>query len=191
MTATDICNRALTLLGADPISDLTEGSKRGDLCRIHYDHTRKSLLQSGYYAFAITPWVLSSQVYPPPDSGYDYALRIPEEALTLLRVNENVEWKQSGRTVLTNRATLEVDLTVNVEDTTVFTPGFEDALIYSLARELCIPITENLNLHAQLHGLAEEACIRSKGSDTAYRHRADVRPSSIRQARWSAGRGRR
>ena len=191
MTATDICNKSLTLLGADSISDLTEGSKRGDLCRIHYDHERTSLIQSGYYAFAVKPWVLSSQVYPPPDVDYDYALRLPDEALSLLRVNSNVKWQQSGRIVLTNNPILEVDLTWDVEDTTEFSPMFEDALILSLAKALCIPITENQNLYAQLDQQAREACIRGKGADTAYRHRADRRMSTIRMSRWNAGRGRR
>lgn len=183
-TPVDICNRALSHLGASSITSMDEESSRGDLCRLHYDPARQEVISTGYFAFAVRQDWLTVQVFPPPERGdFSVMLQLPEDALTVLRVHTLSDWMQSGRTLLTNSVGETADLTIDVEDASVFTPLFSNVLSYSLAASMCVAVTENLELQMTLRREYITQLAPAAGNDTAYRQRADRRVSRMRLAR--------
>ena len=84
MTPTDICNQALSLINAGRIRSMTEETEPARQCRLHYDLTRKVLLEQFEWNFARKPEraVLSEHKI----DGWAYVYAYPENCVRILAV---------------------------------------------------------------------------------------------------------
>lgn len=88
---TEICNLALTSIGASMISSLDEGTKAADLCTLHYPRCRRALLRAHPWNFAIARVTLAlSSTTPNHEFGYQHAL--PADCLKVIRTG----WEADG-----------------------------------------------------------------------------------------------
>jgi hypothetical protein len=76
ITETKICNMALTRLGHDQISSLTENTKGASLCSLHYDVCRDALLRAHPWNFAIARAALAQEATT-PNHEYSYRYTLP------------------------------------------------------------------------------------------------------------------
>lgn len=144
LTALDICNLALAKLGEAPLTAIDHnGPPAARLCYMHYHPTRREVLVSNRWSFAIAEATLTSSEDPSPESS-DLPRYLPHALpLNCLRVLEvsSHGWTLRGRSVFCPKQTIRLRYISDVEDPTVYDPLFTDAFCTLLACKLCIPLT--------------------------------------------------
>ena len=164
---THIANLALVKLGEGSILNLTEDShKAREILRV-YSTIRDAELNRRRWRFSITRESLPAMAAA-PDSDYDYQYQLPGAFIRLIEggdirtlvdmsdyrsSNGAALYSLEGRRILTNLAApLAIRYIARIEDTTLFSPAFDEALASRIAYTCCFRIT-NSNTH-------QEACLR-------------------------------
>jgi hypothetical protein len=157
MSEVSICNHALSLIGVDPITALTDDTKQAGLCNRLYPILRDQVLEARTWTFATGRAKLLPDATP-PEWGYAQQFLVPSDWLRTLRVyynppvgsNDNwvnpPEWNKEGRYILANNNVVYVKYTKQITDTSIFSPSFAVCLAYRLAADMAIPLTENRSL---------------------------------------------
>lgn len=137
-TAVDICNLALSHIKESPITRIT-GTQDEPLddkeskCALWYDITRKSLLRSGSWNFAIKRASLVKV------SGED-AYLLPSDNIKILALGEDYSLEnyfvEQGKIISTDEQAKNLRYIFNNEDVSTFDPLFVLALSYDLAKNL-------------------------------------------------------
>ncbi len=159
-----ICNLALAHINQTEsgISNLvTDKGNTADQCRTHYDVARRFVLSDHHWNFATKRVVLADIDNPPATylHRYDY----PSDCLKFQSIQRDTrndlpipyviedDGTGEGLSVLTDRAEAIGIYTRDVENTSLFIPGFVSSLGWHLASELAPALTGDLNL--------QEACL--------------------------------
>jgi hypothetical protein len=164
-----ICNIALQMLGADPITALNEGSKRASLCKEFYEPARDATLRDHEWNFAQVRVLLVKEVATPA-WGFDFQYQLPTDPYCL-RVNEpypmEAEWTVesdadgTGRKLLSDTDNIGIRYTARVTDPNLYTPLFVMALSANLAAMMALPLTEDFRqtqlMEAKYKALLNEA----------------------------------
>ena len=186
----DICNLALSHVGAYRIESLTESTKEARECNKFYDISLNTALEDHNWSFARKR--LNLALLTDTYTGWDYAYQYPTDCInprfiiddagaytgTSYDIDEDryipvgkIKYEiasdstLSNRIILTDKAQAELVYTAKVTDTNVFTYKFIEALSLKLAVYLAQPMKGDLNLKqslAQLYGLA---ILTAKGTD--------------------------
>jgi hypothetical protein len=154
-----ICNLALSWLAQAPIISLDDPNNTAQLCKINYPLLRDAVLEEGDWQFAFQQAALA-QLSTPPVFGTGYLFAQPSDMIRLLRADDGsdtyaVEWRKEGPNIRAEVTTLYIEYVKRVEDTSLFSPGFVQALAGRLAAELAMPITnssEMFNTMWKLYG---------------------------------------
>jgi len=166
-----ICNLALSNLGASAISSLNDSSKGARECSLRYETVRDSVLADHDWGFARKR--LSLAQLTTTYSGWDYAYQLPIDCLVAREIydgtgsasgysyNSDLDaYVQAGkvefeiatnsdlsiRMLLTDKEDAELKYTAKVSDPNVFTPIFIEALSLKLASDLAQPLKGSLAL---------------------------------------------
>lgn len=165
----EICNMALSWLGADRITSLADGSTEANLCNLNYPITRDTVLESREWTFAVKRFTLSPDTTP-PDFQWGQRFKIPTEVLRVVTVerasvvssneltsnmieHEQMNWVREEDYILTDFDVVHMRGIIRIEDTTKFSPSFVHALAARLAADLAIPITRSRTLQQQMFAL--------------------------------------
>lgn len=148
MTETEICNMALSRIGANRINDYaTSATPEGKACRLHFWQSVNELLESFDWPFARARQSLSPSVDTPDfEWGYQYAL--PADFLSLRKNftaddSEYVDcrWEIEGGFLMTDDSEVELKYTRKVTSINEFTPMFVGILklhlTYNLIPAIC------------------------------------------------------
>lgn len=164
--ATPNVNRALGLLGEEPITDLTDDSKRAGLAQREYDALVDEMIQSHDWNFASTRKALLAQLADPPVWGGLLAYELPADCLrvrvTSLDASEDGDgtpWAVEGRTLVTTAEAVSIRYTARVDEG-LWPPAFALAVVYELARRLAFGLTGKQSLAADGGILDERKCAR-------------------------------
>ena len=147
-----IVNRALIMLGEQPILLLTDNVKQARTMAALFDDTRDAEIRAHRWKFAMRRTRLSALVET-PDWGYQLQYELPANFIGLVQVNEiylragvkqRAPWAIEGRRLLTDLpAPLAVRYVARVTDTAIFDPLFVDVLACRLAMEACEAQTQS------------------------------------------------
>ena len=96
----DICNRALTRCGQEPIATLADTNKRALLVVAQYEATLKETLNDTPWNFATTRVRLTRTT--DPLFGFAHAYTIPANTVRILSINKEDDFRVEGTTVVTN-----------------------------------------------------------------------------------------
>lgn len=139
---TDICSAALSLLGDDPIADITDGTSRANLCKTLYDMARDAVLRLHPWNFAIKRAQLAPEVEKPL-SGYANKFVMPSELLRLLSIDGVTDFKVEGRRILSDESSINIRYVYSNENIAEYDALFVMALAAQLAALLAYPITKS------------------------------------------------
>jgi len=151
----EICNLSLAHIGQGSINSLDEASPQAKKCNLFYTNTRDSLLRQFPWNFS-TKSILLSQMST-DTNGWLYTYQHPPTSLWVRKVftAEDVDPDVPYEYEIVSTGTEKYiccDLyqayakcTIRIEDTTLFDPLFIDALVYKLALDLCMPLTNSSN----------------------------------------------
>lgn len=144
-SSTSICNMALAKIGSKRLNNLETDSSDGAIqCRLHYEQTRDSLLQSHYWRFASARASLSQDTND-PDFEYDNQFILPSDLLYLKSVysgngttGENLRYTIAieGERLLTNESEIDIRYIKRITDESKFSPLFTEVLVLMLALKL-------------------------------------------------------
>lgn len=148
-----ICNRALDLLGADPITSLEDGSKAGNLCRRNFEAVRNQVLRAYPWNSAMRRASLPA-LSTAPAWGYARQFQLPEgpspeRCLRVYRLEGEIDgatldWKVIGRTIQTDEAApLNIEYIAEITDPAQFDPLLAEAIAGQLGVYLAANLTES------------------------------------------------
>lgn len=147
----DICNLALSWLGASMITSLADNSTEAKLCKVNYPLIRDAVLEASDWSFAIKRAKIDPLLTGPVFGGYR-RFPIPPDSLRVLSVsaNENdsrrIDWRVEEDHVLANNEIIYIRYIFRVRDPKVYSPLFVQALAARIAADLAIPIAESRTL---------------------------------------------
>jgi hypothetical protein len=137
----NICNKALLLCGASPITALSDDTVNARTLNTIYDITRKNILIEGRWTFALTRATVTANTvaslvaweYPHEDYVYDR----PTDALRVWETSDKyASWREEGDYIITNVSITGLLYTWDIEDESKFRQKFVDAFVDLLAYEI-------------------------------------------------------
>lgn len=166
---TELCNIALSMLGSDEISDLSDESKEGYLCNRHYSRVRDAVLRAHQWNFAVTRVDLAEDATDPVFE-YTYRFALPTDCLRVIRTESDSlgytpNYRIEGRYVYTDDSTCAIEYIKQVTDVTVYDALFVDVLTARLAAELAYALTDNATLASNMRALYEEKLREARNVD--------------------------
>lgn len=201
-TVTGICNIALGWLRANLIVNFDDDeSVEAKLCRANYDRIREAVLEDREWRFA-TKRVTMVESAETPTYGWAFKFTLPADTIRALAVSatkptgitnsamdNNIEWEREENFINADRASIFLRYTFNIEVTTMFSPGFVQALATRLAAELAVPLTGSDKRHdsllKQYIGMVDRAGTRDGMQGKAKQRR----PGRLQKARYRGGGG--
>lgn len=151
-----VCNQALAHLGTTKqIASLVEQSKEARACNLMYEKVRDSLLRRHWWSFnnawttvgALTnthPWWQYAYQYPSDCLGVRYVANAAHNPLMWKkadRIPHQVGYDSGARVILTNEENAVIVYSARVVDPNVWDVGFADALGWSLAVAMAMPLS--------------------------------------------------
>ena len=148
-TFVEIANRAITFLGGEPITALTDDTKEGRSCNRLYEQTRDQLLRDHHWNFAIKRASIAANTTAPL---YEYtnAYDFPDGCLKIIDVEATEEWFVEGRQIVTDQgAPLKIVYINRVTDPNLFDAKFIETYSMRLAADIAYDITASQTVAAQ------------------------------------------
>lgn len=133
-----ICNRALDIIGADPIVSLEDPNKPARLANRNFASARDAVLRA-YPWNGATRRARLAAMASAPDWGFAYQYQLPDDALRLLAIAQEGEapWRLEGRRILTDvPPPLDVIYIARIDDPADFDPLLADAIAARLASDI-------------------------------------------------------
>ncbi|KAF7958212.1 hypothetical protein AWV80_01185 [Cupriavidus sp. UYMU48A] len=160
---TEICNRAVTKLGAARITSITENSKSARVMNALWDTVRKAELRRRIWTFATVRTTLP-EVTPQPEWGYGHGYQKPSDCLRLLQIGQTFvvpaltdyrdqddsAYQLEGNLILTDQnAPLKIRYIRDITDPGLFDALFVETMASKLAYEAAEEITQSLSKKQQ------------------------------------------
>lgn len=159
---TTICNKALSLVGEEPISSYdNDTSIAGRACRSHFDLVMATLLEEGHWTFPTVEAELErieDEEYITEDMPYMY--KLPENCVLIQSIypkgsrdinNELIKWdmrylpEETKKVIISNcEQDLYCQYTFSPDNLEIFSATFVKALVDGLAYSICMEITKDL-----------------------------------------------
>ena len=154
MTDLDAANRALILIGVEPVGSLSDHSKAARTMAGLLEHTKKTVLNE-------FPWTFANRIVPLTRAsgsvaGYSYAFTKPADALNISRVYGSDDFKSPaesrvvGNLIGANVASGSVEYTAYVADLDSWPQQIQECLVTRLASDAATSMTGNAQLSIAL-----------------------------------------
>lgn len=143
---TDICNIALDILGADPITSLEDDGKSGRLCKRNFALVRDAVLRAYPWNCARERTTLPA-LATAPAFGFAFAYQQPSDCLRVWRLTDAIEqggikWRAESRKILTDvGAPLPIHYIRAITDASQFDPILVQAIAARLASTIGFALT--------------------------------------------------
>ncbi len=156
-TITEICNNALSKVGAQRILSIDDNTASGRACKDQYESIKRSMLRSHPWKFA-TKRVLLNNTGVPPVFEFSNTYSLPVDCLRVLTMEggESFPWQVEGRNLLTDSNEAYIKYTAEVDEG-IFDDNFAEALACALAMRICMPLTQSSTVLEQIKDLYKTA----------------------------------
>ena len=171
-----VANTALTLLGDESITSLTENTARAKTIKRLYAPTLEAKLRGHDWNFARLRASLAA-VDATPEFGYDFMYQLPQDPLCLrvlsTNLDERARWEietyitvsAQYRVLVTDETGVEIKYLGLVDDPTLWDPLFAEAFVLELATKAAYAITRNATLTAELAKDRDDAWRKARSVD--------------------------
>lgn len=157
----DVCNSALTLLGAATINAITDTSNQAKALNAIWDSTRDSELRKHLWKFAIARAALPALATVPVSGPYNQQFELPSDNLRVIQIGDSYpgsdlsdyrsgpttdDYSIEGGMVLSNlSAPLSIRYVRSITDTTQWDASFCNSMAAQLAYMSCFRITQSVS----------------------------------------------
>lgn len=171
---TKIVNRALTLLGVQPIVSIDDGTPQARIAGRIYDTSLESALSETLWTFATKRALLATLDETPAWSlateGFTTVYQIPTDCVRVMGVNAiggGVKWKQESGKILANTAGLGIKYVFFNDDPTKYSASFVRAFADLLASDMAYPILNSNTKRQELYESYEKISLPKAISENA------------------------
>lgn len=189
-----ICNLALSHLGAAAIVSLSENSAEGIACNLHYETSRDSVLRDHPWNFAAKRVALAELAETPP-AGWSHIYSLPSDCLLAREIVNTLGTDPikfviesnagaTARVLLTDQAQATLLYTASVGEVTMFDPLFVEALSWKLASMVCMPLTRDRNIMQMCQTMYLNTLVLAQAADAN-----EGQAETPREADWIVARG--
>jgi hypothetical protein len=166
----EICNVGLSAyLGEARITSFADTSKAAVECALHYEPTRRMLLERNWWHFACGRQVLA-QLTNDRESEWLFKYARPTSAIAIRWVNDpfvarmRLQAQQSPDSereltvdaIYSDTPGAVCEFTIDAADPTIYPQSFREALSAALAARLAMPLTQDVRRAQQARQVAEE-----------------------------------
>lgn len=147
----EICNQALTLIGDQPITALSDDNDRARVATLFYQDTVDAVLRVHPWGFAKARAELALAAGS-PEFGYDYHFTLPTDpkCLRVLEVEEDypgqIPYSIEGRKLLCDESTIKILYIAQITDSGNFDALFADCLAARLAMAFAMALSKQKTL---------------------------------------------
>ena len=165
-SAVEICNSALIKVGADTIVSLSEDNQRARIVNEQYGKSRKEMIRSHPWNFALVRLELAA-LASPPVYEYAYQFQLPADCLRVLRTDlpSNEDFKIEGRKILANSNTLRILYLKDETDVSKFDANFCEALACKIAANIAFSLSGSATLATGLYQIAKDMMREARSYD--------------------------
>jgi len=171
-TEVGICNRALGAIGvSEQITALTEGTARANACNLVYGDLRDEVLAAHEWGFATTRCKLA-RLAAAPAFGFANAFALPSDLLRISEVSADTaslsrpRYRIEDGRVLSDAADLYLRHIKRVTDPNAFSTLFTTALVFRLAWEIALAITQTRSIADDMRRNFGAAIAKARGVDS-------------------------
>lgn len=184
---------ALALLGEQRIEELSEDTKEGRLCSVHFEQTRREVIQRHQWRDARKRASLA-RLLDGPAFGWLYQFQLPGDLIKIIEVRLGTEmdtaapqrsWLIEGTKLLTNCQSTAI-LYVRDAPTVELRPLLINAIATLLAAKMALSLTGDSRLQGALFQKAEEDIYEAWLQD-AREHSSGENSMILRDAETSIG----
>ncbi|MGD1830997.1 MAG: hypothetical protein ACPKM1_15660 [Spirochaetaceae bacterium] len=146
MDKVKIGNMAIGFCGGNSIMSFEDGTTESDLCKINYEPARDYCLEMRDWTFASERRRLTP-LADAPVSEFSHAFQLPSDCFVLRQVSDNqdmkssIEYQVDGNRILCDAGIVYVRYTVQVTNTSLFSPSFALAVATKLAELISVALT--------------------------------------------------
>jgi hypothetical protein len=150
-----ICNMALSRLGASTITSLTDGTQEAKLCNTFFDTIADRVMMQGSWTSTLRRVTLA-QTATTPTFGFTYTYQLPVDpkCLKVLNVDETysgqVVYSIEDDKLLTDEGSVKIRYVAQLTDTEDWDPMLTEAVEIALGSYLALPITGNKTLAQEM-----------------------------------------
>ena len=169
-SSVDIANLALTRIGSNRIESFTEGTNEANVMNTLYDETRRALLRSNTWNFAVKRVKLAQEATDPVYE-FDHAYTLPSDWLRVLKVDDNdqadgtLEYAMANGKIEASVDEMWLRYIADIEDPNAMTSDFREYLAWELAAQAAPSLTHSNTLAERMAERAETARSRALGAD--------------------------
>ena len=146
-TVVSICNGALSLMGADRISSITENTEEAVVCNDRYEHVRDSVLQLYPWNCCIFRRILSIDVVAPAFVyRYQFVLPTSPRCLTVISVEETDDWIIENEHLVTDSDKISIVYLGRVTDASKYPPHLAELISSRLATEISYKLVGDVQI---------------------------------------------
>lgn len=138
-TKTNLCNQALSLIGADSITSFEENTSTARRMRTVYDSSRKALLRLHPFQCA-TKRIKLAPLSVKPEFEYSYQFQLPDDLIRIINANTEDYVVEEDR-LLSNSNQLNLVYVFDNKNEETYDSLFIECLVLYLAYKISKPIT--------------------------------------------------
>lgn len=146
MTKTEIVNKALTLIGAAPITSLSDSTNNARIMNRIYDSSLRSILSECCWNFATKRKLLaiSAETLTWYDTGVTVVYAKPSDCIRIFGSNDDdATWKEEGDLILSDTTGLGLKYVYYLDDPSKYPASFVDAFVDRLAYDSAFMVTNS------------------------------------------------
>jgi len=195
-SATDICNLALGMLGAERIADFENAQTANEqLCQLFYPIVRDMMLERKDWSFLLKRITLSTPDAETPNWGFGFSFTMPSDVYRVIRCRRDTfdgqptsfDWRKEENKILCDQDTVFIKYISRDIPTTGYTGLFVLAFAKHLAANMCMQITENRTLKSDLLIEAEGMTMEAAALDGMQGRHEQTHASQLINARRGGG----
>lgn len=166
----EIGSNALRLIGADPITDLSDDSERARLISALWPNVRDAVLRAHGWKFARRRASLALEATAPIwEYANSFTLPVDPWCLRVLKTDlddMNIPWVKEGRSIVTDATVVRILYVARIEDPGAYDSSFESAVTARLAADLAYPITSSTDIAEKMFELYSLKLVEARFFDS-------------------------
>lgn len=150
-----ICNMALSRLGASTITSLTDNTTEAKLCNTLFEDLADRVMLQGTWSSTVRRASLAKTTNTPAfEYNNEFQLPVDPKCLKVLNINEDspgmIDYRIERDKLLTNESTIKIRYISRIADTEDYDPLLTEAVEILLASYLALPIAGDKTLADRL-----------------------------------------
>lgn len=170
ITKTELVNKALTLVGANPIVSIDDDTNNARIVSRVYETALRSVLSECKWNFATKRALLSelTDTLAWYDTGETYVYQKPTDMIRIFGVHEDgVAWREEGDYIISDTADLGVRYVYYLDSPAKYSSSFCDALVDRLCSDIAYMIVNSSTLGDKYKQIYETVSLPKARSDNS------------------------